>query len=167
MGRPEEFTEFAGARWISLVRSAVFLGCSLDEAEDLAQTAQLKCYLSWSKVRRADDQDAYVFRVLLNSLRDSKRRRWWGEQPTDEVPDPSQPDATHDLDTSDAVERALGALSAEQRAVVVLRFFAHLTERQTAIALGIAPGTVKSRTSRALASLADNPHLADLAEGIH
>ena len=39
----------------------------------------------------------------------------------------------------------------DQRAVVVLRYFAHLTEQQTASVLGIAPGTVKSRLSRALA----------------
>ena len=52
-----------------------------------------------------------------------------------------------------------------QRAVVVLRYFAHLSEQQTAAVLGIAPGTVKSRLSRALARLAVHPQLSDPVEG--
>lgn len=66
---------------------------------------------------------------------------------------------------SDAIHRALGELSKVNREVVVLRYYAHLSERQTAEVLGIAPGTVKSRLSRALDRLADNNHLSDLAEG--
>jgi DNA-directed RNA polymerase specialized sigma24 family protein len=49
--------------------------------------------------------------------------------------------------------------------VVVLRYYARLTEQQTADVLGVPPGRVKSRLSRALARLATNPHLADHAEG--
>ncbi|MDQ3485722.1 MAG: hypothetical protein M3445_10005, partial [Actinomycetota bacterium] len=48
------------------------------------------------------------------------------------------------------------------RAVVVLRYFADLTEQQTADALGVPSGTVKSRLSRALDHLADDPNLCDL-----
>ena len=74
-------------------------------------------------------------------------------------------DPLADVDTTDAVERALSGLTPEHRAVLVLRFYAHLSERETAEALGIAAGTVKSRTSRALAALAGNEHLADLPDG--
>jgi len=161
-----EFAEYAGARWGSLVRSAVFLGCSLDEAHDLVQTTLLRCYTSWRKVQKADDRDAYVYRILLNCHRDSRRRRWWGEQPAESLPEqPTSPDATLHVDVADAVDRALGALSKVNREVVVLRYYAHLSEQQTAQVLGIAPGTVKSRLSRALAQLATNPHLSDLTEG--
>ena len=66
---------------------------------------------------------------------------------------------------ADAVHRALADLSKVNREVVVLRYYAHLSEQQTAEILDIAPGTVKSRLSRALAQLATNTHLADLAEG--
>ena len=79
------------------------------------------------------------------------------------VYDPADPLA--EVDVSDAVDRALDGLSPEHRAVIVLRFYAHLSEQETADALGIAVGTVKSRTSRALAALAGNEHLAETPEG--
>ncbi|WP_205474053.1 SigE family RNA polymerase sigma factor [Nocardioides sp. SYSU D00038] len=165
MDRDEDFSAYAEARWSALVRSAVFLGCSVEEAQDLVQTALLKCYVGWSRVARADDRDAYVFRVLVNALRDSRRRRWWGERATDEVPERGVPDATGDVDRADAVHRALAGLSPVNRDVVVLRYFAHLSEAQTAAALGIARGTVKSRLSRALAQLSLDDHLLDLRGG--
>lgn len=77
-----DFSGYVSARWSTLVRSAVLLGCTVDEAHDLTQTTLLRCYTAWSKVCKADDRDAYVYWVLLNSYRDSRRRRWWGEQPT-------------------------------------------------------------------------------------
>jgi RNA polymerase sigma-70 factor (sigma-E family) len=166
MDRDADFSAYAAARWPALVRSAVFLGCSVDEAEDLVQTTLAKCYAAWRRVERADNRDAYVYRVLLNAQRDSRRRRWWGERPTDLGPDPRvTTDPTLLVAVTDAVERALGDLSRVNREVVVLRYYAELTEQQTADVLGIATGTVKSRLSRALSRLALNPHLADLAEG--
>ena len=63
---------------------------------------------------------------------------------------------------ADAARRALGNLSKPNREVVVLRYFVHLSEQQTARVLDIAPGTVKSRLSRALAQLSLDPHLTDL-----
>lgn len=53
-------------------------------------------------------------------------------------------------------------LSKQQRRVVVLRYFADLSERQTAEVLGVPTGTVKSRLSRAIAAMADDPDLADV-----
>jgi DNA-directed RNA polymerase specialized sigma24 family protein len=88
----EEFAEYATMRWMSLVRAAVLLGCSPADAEDLAQTALLRSYQAWDKVARARDRDAYTYTVLVNCLRDSRRRRWHGETPTAAVPDVAQPD---------------------------------------------------------------------------
>jgi RNA polymerase sigma-70 factor (sigma-E family) len=166
MDHDGDFSAYASAHWGSLVRSAVFLGCSLDEAHDLVQTTLLRCYTAWRKVQKADNRDAYVYRMLLNCHRDSRRRRWWGERPTDKPPDRSiGGDPTDAVAVTDAVHRALADLSVANREVVVLRYYVHLSERQTADVLGIAPGTVKSRLSRALTQLAANAHLADLAEG--
>ena len=163
MGRSEhderEFEEYAAARWRHLVHAGVLLGCSPHEAEDLAQTTLLRCYLAWARVQRADSRDAYVATVLVNGFRASRRRRWWGERPTDRLPDTAVADADSDLCSVagiDAVERALGRLVAGQREVVVLRYWSHLSEQQIAEALGIAPGTVKSRLSRALDRLASD-----------
>jgi RNA polymerase sigma factor (sigma-70 family) len=80
------------------------------------------------------------------------------------LPDSAEPtDAIAIVDIEDAVERALGSLSRSQRAVVVLRFYAHLTEAQISHVLNIPVGTVKSRLSRALARLPSNEHLVDLS----
>jgi RNA polymerase sigma-70 factor (sigma-E family) len=162
MDHDAEFADYARAAWASLVRSAVFLGCSPHEAEDLAQTTLVRCYTAWPSVSGADDRAAYVYRILLNCLRDNRRRRWWGEKPTEHLPETAGPDVAAAFDTADAVHRALAGLSKRNRDVVVLRYFAGLSERQTAEALGVPPGTVKSRLSRSLALLAADAHLTDL-----
>lgn len=81
MDEDGEFSAYASARWATLVRSAVFLGCTLDEAHDLVQTTLLRCFTAWRKVENANDRDAYVYRILLNCYRDSRRRRWGREHP--------------------------------------------------------------------------------------
>lgn len=171
MDHDAEFAAYAEESWGALVRSAVFLGCRLPEAEDLTQTTLTRCYAAWDRVRAADNRDAYVYRMLVNSLRDSKRRRWWGEHATDQVPEAPfrgvRRDPTADVDTADAIHRAMAGLSKVNREVVVLRYFAQLTEQQTAEALGVPAGTVKSRLSRALAQLASDSHLAGFTEGLN
>ena len=71
-----DFSAYASARWGTLVRSAIVLGCTLDDAQDLAQTTLVRCYTAWPKVQQAADRDAYVYRMLLNCHRDNRRRRW-------------------------------------------------------------------------------------------
>ncbi|MFW6773364.1 SigE family RNA polymerase sigma factor [Nocardioides sp. CPCC 205120] len=165
MERDRDFSEFVAARWGVLVRSGVMLGCDVEEAHDLAQTTLLKCYKGWRKLQEAGDRDAYVYRMLLNSHRDNRRRRWWGERPTEVLPEVAAPDFASGIDTVDAVRRALGELNKISREVIVLRYYGHLSEQQTAEILGVAPGTVKSRLSRALAQLAVSSHFDDFSEG--
>lgn len=161
-GSNAEFSEYVAARWARLVRSAVLLGCSPVEAEDVVQAALTRCLVNWSKVRRAEDRDAYVHRVLINTFTSGRRRHWMRERPVAEVPDLHRDDGTTMYDDADAISRSLQRLTPEQRAAVVLRYYAHLTEQQMAAVLGVAPGTVKSRLSRALKVLADDPTLSDL-----
>ncbi|MCD4527211.1 SigE family RNA polymerase sigma factor [Nocardioides sp. cx-173] len=167
-GRDAEFSEYVAARWGRLVRAAVLLGCSPTEAEDVVQTTLTKCLVSWAKVRRADDRDAYVHRVLINTFTSGRRRRWTRERPVATLPEADHTDHTGaaddttTYDDADAIARSLERLTPEQRTAVVLRYYSHLTERQMAAALGIAPGTVKSRLSRALKILAADPTLSDL-----
>ena len=165
MGRDEDFTEFASGRWLALARSAVLLGASHHEAEDLAQTVLMRCYVSWSKVSGALHPDAYVMRMLLNEFSTSRRRRWWKERPTSALPEVGTPDLTAEIDGSDAVARALADLGKGQREVVVLRYYAHLTDQQIAEVLDLPEGTVKSRLSRAHQRLASDEHLAALRDG--
>lgn len=162
--RNEEFADYVAARWPRLVRAAVLLGCSPHEAEDVTQTALTRCLVKWGQVRRADDRDAYVYRVLVHTFTDARRRRWNGERPTDELPDVVTADATEQVDARDSVARALAHLTEDQRVAVVLRYYLNLTEVQMAETLRVAPGTVKSRVSRALAAMAVDPVLTDVAD---
>ena len=162
MDRDEDFSAYVDARWARLVRSAVLLGCSYQEAEDVAQTALTNCYRAWDRVQRAADIDAYVYRVLVNGLRESRRRRWWGEHASSDLPDRPGADAAESTVVAATVRQALLRLRREDRTVLVLRFFADLSERQVADALDIPPGTAKSRVSRALAQLSSDSDLLDL-----
>jgi RNA polymerase sigma-70 factor (sigma-E family) len=155
-----DFGEYVAARRPTLVRTAVLLGCPQPDAEDVVQTALLRCYRSWHRVVRADQPEAYVYRVLVNTLRDARARRWSGELPTDRLPD--HPAADADLTTGIAVRRALAAMSLDHREVLVLRYYADLSESDTADALDIPPGTVKSRTARALAALAADSDISNV-----
>ncbi|PSL08084.1 RNA polymerase sigma-70 factor (sigma-E family) [Haloactinopolyspora alba] len=162
MGGAEGFSEYVEVRWPRLVRSAVLLGCTPAEAEDLVQTALTRCFVHWRKVERANDRDAYVHRILLNTFNSSRRRRSTGELPTASLPETVSADETQAVDLADAVTRSLDQLGNDQRTVVVLRYYAHLSEQQMASVLGVPAGTVKSRLSRALKALADDPNLAEL-----
>jgi RNA polymerase sigma-70 factor (sigma-E family) len=147
----EDFSAYVAARWAPLVRVGVYLGCTPTEAEDLVQSTLLRCYRSWSRVRRADRIDAYVHRALVTTLAKSRRRLWRGEVPTADLPD--QRPVEVDTDARADLLRALGRLSPDHRAVLVLRFVGDLTEQQTADALDVPLGTVKSRVARALAAI--------------
>jgi RNA polymerase sigma-70 factor (sigma-E family) len=160
-GNDEAFAEYASARWLTLVRTAMALGCTLSEAEDLTQTTLLKVYVAWGRVSKADHRDAYVSKMLVNAHRDTHRSRWRREAPVAAVPDVHEPDATNASDTTDALRRAVSDLSQGQREAVALRYFVRLTETEIAAVLDIAPGTVKSRLSRALAALATSPELTE------
>ncbi len=151
-----EFDEYVAARRAALVRSVVLLGCPLGDAEDVVQSALLRCFRHWRKVQRADRPDAYVYRVLVNVLRDDRSRRWHGETPTDALPESAVDD---DRTTGLAVRAALSRMDTGRREVLVLRYYADLSENDIATVLGIAPGTVKSRAARALRELAADESL--------
>jgi RNA polymerase sigma-70 factor (sigma-E family) len=160
-GVEAEFSDFVATRWPRLVRAAILLGCSPTEAEDVVQSALTRCLLSWAPVRRAYDRDAYVHRVLVNTFVDSRRSMSSRELPAEYVPDYAVPDPNTALGVRSAVEQSLGRLNFDQRAAVVLRYYLDLSEQQMSAALGIPPGTVKSRLARGLRALADDPDLSD------
>lgn len=162
MTRDEDFSEYVSVRWTALTRSAVLLGCTSHEAEDLVQNTLTACYASWDKVIKARERDAYVYRVLVNMHAKSRRRRWWGELPTDALPEDAVADTTRQVEEGHAIRVALNALSPANRAAVVLRYYGQLSESEIAEALGVAPGTVKSRLNRALAQLSSDPNVTDL-----
>lgn len=149
MSAPERFTEYVLARQTVLLRTAYLLTGHAQDAEDLVQTALVKVVPQWHRI--ADDPEPYVRRVLVNESVSRWRRRRWREESTGEVPEDLSGAPDHDELMS--VRAALAGLAPRQRAVVVLRYYEGMTEREIAAVLGIATGTVKSQARDALARL--------------
>ncbi|MFL6156161.1 MAG: SigE family RNA polymerase sigma factor [Marmoricola sp.] len=146
------YEEYVAERWSALYRTAYLLTGNHADAEDLAQTALVKAYLSWSRVAEAASPDAYVRRILTNAFISGRRPlRVTRERLVGSVPD--VPVAGADGETHLVLWPHVAALPPKQRAVVVLRYYEDLTEQQIADALGCSPGTVKSNASLALRSL--------------
>jgi RNA polymerase sigma-70 factor (sigma-E family) len=124
-------------------------------AEDLVQEVLARAYPRWHRLAR-DDPYAYLRRSLINARTDQWRRRL--PVPVERPPeDLVVPDHAVAIAERDAVLRVLRDLTTRERGVVALRYYEDLTELQTAKALGITVGTVKSTTSRALRKLREHP----------
>jgi RNA polymerase sigma-70 factor (sigma-E family) len=154
------FQDFVASRGRDLWRTAWLLTGDPHKAEDLVQTALMKCWRRWSNIADDGAVEAYVRRAMVTTYTDWWRRRWNGERPTAVLPEVTQLDVDQGL-RQDTLA-ALAALPRGQRAVLVLRFYDDLTEAQTAEMLGISVGTVKSQTSRALSALRSSPILEEL-----
>ena len=144
-----EFEPFYRARRDRMARAlALTLGGDTHLGAEAADEAMARAYQRWDRVAHLDDPAAWVYRVGLNWATSVLRRRNRPERvviargPTDVEP-PAEPD----------VLVALGELDVKQRAVVVCRFYLGFSESETATALHIRPGTVKSRLHRALQAL--------------
>jgi RNA polymerase sigma-70 factor (sigma-E family) len=144
------FVEFVESAWQRHLRLAVLLTGDRSQAEELLQDSLVRMYERWRKLSRLDDLNAYLRRSLVNNHTSNWRRRR-RESLVAEVPDRVSAVAAGGPDPE--VRQALMALPAGQRAVVVLRLYEDLSERQTAAALGCSVGNVKSQYVRALDKL--------------
>ena len=82
-GGGEDFSAFVVSRWPGLVRLAFGLTGDRWAAEDIAQATLARAYVAWRRVRRADDPDAYLRRILVNTSNRRFRRHRVAEQPGD------------------------------------------------------------------------------------
>jgi len=164
--RDEAFTQFVTQARPGLLRSARLLVTG-DEAraEDLVQQVLVRLYVRWPHVARTDEPVRYAHRSLINAFIDDtrkahRRREWPAEDPTvAEVV--TQGEVSSDPHRRERVLQALAALPPGQRAVVVLRHWLDWSVEQTAHALNISTGSVKSQNHKALASLRQSlPELA-------
>lgn len=162
----EDFVEFVQASSPGLLRAAYLLTGDRHVAEDAAQTALVRTYAAWSRVRR-DDAFAYARRVLVNHVTDRWRRRL-REYATGALPDrPARADVAEEVTLRQWLISALAALTARERAVLIMRYYFDLPEASVADELRISAGTVKSTSARALAKLriSADPLAGLLAEG--
>jgi len=150
----EEFHAFFDRYYADLSRFAYLLLGDAEGADDLAADALVAVWRRWDRVRATGQPAAYTRGVVASLVRTRtrslvrERRRidlFWSQRP-DRINDPDVPAV---LDVRDALAR----LPLRKRACVVLRHAFDLSEKETARALGISVGTVKSQTSRGIAEL--------------
>ena len=147
---PEAFEAFVAREQAALLRLAVLLAGDRGHAEELVQTALLKTYRHWGRIVRAGDPSAYVRRVVVTTHTSWRRRLASTEQVVETLPDRPGPTAPED---DEELRTALRALPPRMRAAVVLRFYADLSELQTAQLMGCSQSTVNTQTARGLTRL--------------
>ena len=158
----DPFSLLAGRELDRAYRLAGLLLGNAAEAEDAVSTAIEHAWTRRGQLRDPESFRAWFDRILVNVCRDRLRRRSRVRvislEPLPERPGPGDPFAT--LLERDAVGRALAGLVADQRAVIVLHYWAGLSLDEIAVRVGAPPGTVRSRLNRALAVLRASEELA-------
>ena len=152
------FDAFVAGRSAALSRTAYLLTGDHHLAQDLVQAALLQAAKHWGRIHTSPE--AYVRRAMYH-----QNISWWRRRKVAEAPlsfhDGAAAAPYTDLRLT--LDQALARLTPKQRTVLVLRFYEDLTEVETARALGISAGTVKSTSRQALARLrALAPELAEL-----
>jgi RNA polymerase sigma-70 factor (sigma-E family) len=145
-----DFEAFVRARHLALLRFAHALSGDADLAADLVQDALVRTGLAWSRVRRKDDPEGYVRRIVV-----TRYVSWWRRLRRERLV-AAVPEAAYDAapgGPDETLWRLLATLPPRQRAVIVLRFYEDLTEVEVARVLDCSVGTVKSNGSRGLARL--------------
>lgn len=147
------FERFVAEAAPMLLRSAYVLTGDHADADDLLQTALLRTLRHWSSI--GSSPVGYAFRVMVKLSHD--RRRAQQRRPSRApVHDALAVPAVDELELvveRDAIVAAVSRLSRGQREVLACRFVLDLDVAQTARTLGLADGTVKSHTARALARM--------------
>jgi RNA polymerase sigma factor (sigma-70 family) len=142
-------------------RTAYVIAGNASDAEEAAQEAFVKAYRALGRFRRGSPFRPWLLRIVANEARN--RRRSAGRRAAlslraaaDESSGDAAPSPEGVLLADEERERLLAAvneLREEERLVIACRFFLELSEEETAAALDLRLGTVKSRTSRALEHL--------------
>lgn len=143
------FEEFVVARAAALRRVAFLIVRDWQLAEDAVQTALIKVYHVWGRLRH-DSIDAYVRRAVVNtSISHARRPR--REIVTGAIPDRAETGPEYLLD--DDLRHAMRGLTSPQAAVVALRYLEDMSVAEVAELLGVSEGTVKSQAARGLQRL--------------
>ncbi|WP_114552722.1 SigE family RNA polymerase sigma factor [Cellulomonas sp. K42B] len=151
--RDTEFVTFVAEHGASLRRIATLLSGDPHRAEELLQATLERTYRAWDRARDGDPL-IYARRILTNLRIDTWRRTRRELLLTgDQMPDLAESDRSAEVVLRDELTRALRALPAKQRRVVVLRHLLDMSEAEVAVELGIPRGTVKSAGARGLAGL--------------
>jgi len=160
------FEAVVATRTTGLRRTAYAICGDWHRSDDLAQEALVKLYLAWP-LRDPGTADRWLRTTMVRTWIDQTRTPWWRhERSSERVPDVVV--EPRPRSQADALVAVLQRLAPRQRACLVLRFVEDWSVERTAEALRCSPGTVKSQTSKALATIrAMPPDLLDgLADGV-
>jgi RNA polymerase sigma-70 factor (ECF subfamily) len=138
-------------------RTAMLITQDAAEAEEAAQDAFLKAWRALAKFRDGEPWRPWLLTIVANEARNRRRsagrRQALALRLVPETATGSTEAAVLATETRAALLGALGRLRDDDRVVLGCRYLLELSEAETAAALGVRPGTVKSRTSRALERL--------------
>ncbi|HEX5047075.1 MAG TPA: sigma-70 family RNA polymerase sigma factor [Gammaproteobacteria bacterium] len=150
-GDVEAFTEIV-ERWQDPLVALAYRFChDRSRAEDMAQEALVRAFRSLRQWRRDAAFSTWLFAVATNVYRSELRKKRPPSAPLedDEFADPLDIAADHEaLERRAAVRRALHALPAKYRDVLVLFYFHDMDVERAAASLGVPTGTVKAQLSR-------------------
>ena len=151
----EAVTVLYQAHYAALVRAAAMLVGDVATAEDVVQDCFIAMHRAWWRLRDASSALPYLRRAVINKSRSVLRHRAVVARhlPAPGLELPSAEESALAGMQRSAVLEALSALPSRQQEVVILRFYADLSEAEAAAALGISRGAVKSHTARAKSSL--------------
>jgi RNA polymerase sigma-70 factor, ECF subfamily len=127
-------------------------------AEDAVQEATLRAWRSIRQLRSSDHARAWFLSIVANRSRSLRGTRWWSVIRLPETWSES-PSPADTADQRQDLSRAIGRLSVDERAAVLLRFYEDMNSREVGEALGITATAARSRIHRALQRLR-----VDLAE---
>ncbi len=153
----EAVTQLYLVHYRPLVRLATLLVRDVGHAEELVQDSFVSLHERWSRLRDPDAGSAYLRRSVVNRCRSALRHRGVVERMLGRarpaLSTPSAESLAIEAGTHAAVLAAVRALPVRQREALVLRYYADLSEAQTAEAMGVSQGAVKSHTARAWMAL--------------
>jgi RNA polymerase sigma-70 factor (sigma-E family) len=151
----DHLTETYRAHYRSLLGLAALLLDDTASCEDVVQEAFIRVHSARKRVRDPEKTLAYLRQTVVNLSRSTLRRRILGLKLLPKpMPDmASAEEGAYDQLERDALIQAMRGLQRRQREVLVLRYFADMTEAQVAEALGISLGSVKAYGSRGIAAL--------------
>jgi RNA polymerase sigma-70 factor (sigma-E family) len=150
----DAFVELVSSRTTALLRTAFLLTGDKALAEDLLQESLFAVYRSRKRVRELGALEGYVRTTMVRTHISWRRRRSSREMPYGEPPD--RGGVAEEPAAFAETWPLLLALSARQRAVIVLFYYEDLPEPQIADLLDCSVGAVKSHRARALASLRES-----------
>jgi RNA polymerase sigma-70 factor (ECF subfamily) len=145
------YSELARASIGRLYATARLILRDDQRAEDATQEALVAAWRDLSALRDPDRFDAWLRRLLVRACyREARRgKRRWAIEMEVRPSEGSEPDPALDLADRDQIERGFRRLDPDQRTVLVLHYYLGLSLDEAADALGIPPGTVRSRLHRA------------------